>query len=127
MDVEDVHRLGVAQRSKGGDVREIVEKIDPMVEAQAVKWFEPPLARGRGEAGRGLGWRRRTEEADVDPAGAQLEAEVEGRFGGARPLPVAEEVEDAHGERIAAARRRAQEGLTGVRGPPRVGVAFAVA
>jgi len=100
VDVEDFHAVGVAQGAQGPHVGEVVEEIEAPVEAEAVEGFESALARGGGEVRGGVGRGRGAEEARVDPPGAELEAQVEGGFGGAGPLPVAEEMEDAHSVRI---------------------------
>src|SRR5262245_24632475 len=94
MDVEDVR---VAARV--GDLLHVVEVLDDgdgPFEAEVVEDGKAAVAGLGGEAGRGFGRRRLAGEGDVDAEGPQLEAEVEGGLGGAGPLPVAEEVEDAH-------------------------------
>src|SRR5262245_66201340 len=95
VDVEDVDRFGVAERAEGRDVGEVVQEIDLAVEAEAVEGLETPFARRRGEVGRGVGRGPRAQEARLDSAAAQLDAEIERRLGRPGPRPVPEDVQDA--------------------------------
>jgi hypothetical protein len=63
--------------------------------------LEAAFAGAGGEVAAGVGRGGEAGEGDVDAQSAQLEAEIERRFGGPRPLPVAEEMQDAHGRIVA--------------------------
>jgi len=83
-----------------GDFFHIVEVLDDgdgAFEAEVVDGDQSALAGAGGEAAGGLGGRRLAGEGDVDAEIAELETEVEGGFGGTGPLPVPEQVKNAHG------------------------------
>jgi hypothetical protein len=100
VDVEYFHAVGVAQGAQGPHVGEVVEEVEAAVEAEAVERFESAIARRGGEVCRGIRRGRGAEKSRVDPANAELEAQVERGLGRPGPLPVAEEMEDAHPVRI---------------------------
>jgi hypothetical protein len=93
----DVEEVVVTARV--GDFLHVVEILDdgdgafePEVEAR----FESAFAGPGEEAAGGLGRRGEAGEVGLHAEGAELEAEVERGLGGPGPLPVAEQVKDAH-------------------------------